>query len=98
MLPAYKVILPMIGTNRHIPLTYRYAPVTMQELGLPNMYSKQGASHIRMLLNHLPYRTKSGIALTLELEHMIIEIGTSCSNPLSLSFTKWGHLYTEYWL
>ena len=58
MLPVYKVILTMLGTNRHILLPYMCAPVIMQGLGLPNINSKQGTSHVRMLLNHLSYQMK----------------------------------------
>ena len=46
----YKMILPKMGINNHIPKVFRYAPKCFQGAELPNIYTDQGIYQINHFL------------------------------------------------
>ena len=86
-----------MGIIRSIASIYRYAPRSMNGLGLPHIFVEQGCHHIKSLLSHINTGTKLGISMTAQLEACAIEIGST--NPMfTLPFVHWEYLLTECWM
>ena len=98
MLPVYKNILSKIGANQKIPRVFRYASTGYQGLGLPHIYSRQGAAHLKLVLDHAAFEGKLGGGFNHLLECCRIEIGSACHNFFQLKYSKWSFLLTECWL
>ena len=97
MKPAYKVILSKLGSNRHIPLQYRYGPKELNGLGLPHLYTMQGTAKLKAFITHMKSGTKIGRTLEGQLEATNIEVGTS-EHLFDLEYRKWEVLMTTSWL
>ena len=97
MKPAYKVILAKLGSNRHIPRVYRYAPKGMNGLGLPHVYTMQGCAKLKSFLTHMRRGTKIGNSLETMLEASNIELGTDVC-IFSLKYDRWEKLLTRSWI
>ena len=98
MMPVYKNILSKIGANQKIPRVFRYASPGYHGLGLPHIYSRQGAAHLKLILDHAPFEGKLGGGFNHLLECCRIEIGTACSNIFQLKYSKWSFLLTDCWI
>ena len=97
MKPAYKVILSKLGSNRHIPLQYRYGPKELNGLGLPHLYTMQGIAKLKALITHMKSGSKIGRTLEGQLEATNIELGTS-EHLFDLEYREWELLMTKSWL
>ena len=97
MVPLTKHLLPKLGVNQHMPCAYRYAPASMQGLGIPHPYIEQGIEHIKHLTTHNKADTDSGKLLITTLDYLQLEIGTR-QPVLSASFRLFGHLATPSWI
>ena len=98
MLPAYKIILSKLGTNQKIPKVFRYAAFKHQGLGLPNIYSKQGIAHLKLIINNIPFKNKVGVALLTCIEYCVLELGSACDNLFTLDYKQWHFLLTDCWI
>ena len=97
MTPAYQAALPKLGSNRNIPLVYRYASVATQGLGLPHIYTMQGTSHIQVLISHMKRSDRIGKLLETEMEYLALEIG-NMKNIFTLDYNTWKFGCTDTWL
>ena len=97
MVPAYRSILPKMGICRTLPLEIRFGPSHLLGLGLINIYTAQGAEHIKMLLTHMKTNSKIGYTMLAFLEESNLEIGIS-SHLFHTSFTKYGFLLGDSWM
>ena len=96
MKPAYKIVLSKMGINRNIPLVYRYAPKSMNGLGVPHIYTMQGCAHIKSTIDHINSGTKLGTMMTAQLEAINIELGTD-KHLFLLHYPTWNRLLTDCW-
>ena len=96
MRTVYKVILSKIGVNRSVATIFRYAPKSMNGLGLPHIFIDQGCSQIKSLLSHINTKTKLGGTMSAQLESCSIELG-STRHMFTLRYDKWSHILTNCW-
>ena len=75
MAPVLMGGLPNIGVCKTMPRSLVYAPLKYQGLDIHNLYTTQGLSHIKGLLNHIWQGTTTGKLLQTSLEYAKIEVG-----------------------
>ena len=97
MVPAYKTALSKMGCNRNIPRVYRYAPVDVQGLGLPHLYTLQGVAHIKSVLAKMTKDQRTSALLVAQLEYLALEMG-NMNNIFSLEYCKWKKFTTSTWM
>ena len=97
MVSAYKAALPKMGSNRNLPLVYRYAPVAVQGLGLPHIYSMQGIAHIKIILSKIAKDERIGTLLLSQMEYLGLEIG-NMTNIFDLQYAEWKVFATSTWI
>ena len=97
MTPAYQAVLPKMGSNRNLPLVYRYAPISAQGLGLPHIYTMQGTAHIQVILSHIKRSDRIGKLIESEIESLSLEIGTM-NNIFTLNYETWSVGCTPTWI
>lgn len=95
--PLYKMILPKMGVNSHIPTAFRYVPRKLQGLELPNIYTDQGIYQIIHFLRHIGENTQDGKIIVINLEATQIVIGTS-TPFLNLPYHDYGNILPDCWM
>jgi hypothetical protein len=91
----YTALLPELGTHRHFPLQWRYAPLSLGGLALPRPYEQQGIGQTKFLLTMGESSSLPGRLLTATLENAQLELG-SMQPFLQLDYSRWGHLLTTH--
>ena len=97
MVSAYKAVLPKMGCNRNLPLVYRYAPVSVQGLGLPHVFSLQGIAHLKIMLSKIAKDERIGTLLLAQMEYLGLEIG-NMHNIFDLQYSEWSLFATPTWI
>ena len=95
--PIFKVILPKIGINRHLPKAYRYAPLSHHGLEMHDYFVDQGIDHIVTLLLHMAKDTFVGELVEATLEIAAIELGTG-QNVFDLPYYSYSQFLTDSWI
>ena len=94
--PLYKMILPKMGINNHIPTVFRYAPRSLQGCELPNLYTDQGIYQITHFLRHIGEDTQDGKMIVINIEAAQIHIGTSIPF-LHLPYPDYEYMLPDCW-
>ena len=97
MVPAYKAALPKMGCNRNLPRVYRYAPIEVQGLGLPHIYTMQGVAHIKTVLGKMSKDHRTTTLLIAQLEYLALEMG-NMNNIFSLDYATWKPFTSNTWM
>jgi hypothetical protein len=96
--PLLKAALPAAGICRNFPRVLVFAPTKYQGLGVPNLYTEQGISHIFQCLHHAHQQSNiTGQLLRASLEQLQLELGLP-GYPFSHEFKSFGHLATTSWI
>ena len=95
--PVFKVVLPKIGVNRHLPKTYRYASLSHHGLASQDYFVNQGVDHIVKMLAHIAKHTYVGGLLEAILELAALEIGSG-TNIFHLDYERYSGLLTDSWI
>ena len=97
MTPVLNVSLPHTHTCRNLPRAAVYSPKEEGGLGLTNLYTFQGCSHLSTFYEHISNTTMTGDLLRVTLEHAKLEIGVG-RNLFSLNFDLYKHIMTDSWI
>ena len=97
MAPLLTGGLPKIGCCKSMPRSLVYAPLKYQGLDIHNLYTTQGLSHIKGLLNHIWQGTTTGKLLQTSLEYAKIEVGLGGSY-FNNDYEVYGHLGEDTWI
>lgn len=95
--PLYKMILPKIGLNQHIPLAFRYAPKCFHGMELRDICTDQGIFQIIHFLQHIGEETQDGKMIICNIECAQIQIGT-VTPFLNLPFYEYEILLPNSWI
>ena len=72
-----KEFLPRSGVNRFVKRDVLYAPISLQGLGLKNLYMTQGLNHVCDIIEHTWKDSITGNFINVSLESLRLEIGTN---------------------
>ena len=95
--PILNVSLPAIGISRKFCRKYIQAPYECMGIGIPSLYTFQGASHIDLLVSHWKSDSDTGRLVRATVESLQLELGCSI-NPLHLPYDKWHQAATNSWI
>jgi hypothetical protein len=90
-------LLPLLGVNRNITKEWRTLPCAYGGVGLLSLPVEQLIARLNILSLHYGEQTIIGQKLQCSLHLLQLQIGTN-TNPLLLSYSKWGHLAPVSWL
>ena len=96
MTPILHTSLPKIRVCRNFPRDVVYGPKEEGGLGLTNLYTFQGCSHIAEFMEHLDANDMTGDLLRCSLEYATLEVGIG-HNLLTLDYHQYQHLLTDCW-
>jgi hypothetical protein len=98
MTPIIQAGLPCSGIVRTFPRALVYGPIEYQGLGIPDLYTSQGISHIERILKHSHLDDDiTGQFIRASVEQLKLEIG--CNGPtLSLPHEDFAKLATNCWI
>jgi hypothetical protein len=98
MSPLLHAALPAAGICRSFPRVLVYAPTKYYGLGVPNLYTEQGYSHITQILRHAhkPHSI-TGQLLRASMEQLSLELGLP-GTPFSQDYREFGILATPCWI
>ena len=75
--PVLNTALPAIGISRRFRREFIQGPAECMGLGLPSLYTFQGAAHIDLLVTHWRETNDTGNLLRASLESLKLEIGSN---------------------
>ena len=75
MAPVLATSLPKSSTCRNLPQDAVYAPKEEGGLGITNLHTFQGCSHIALFVEHIATDSITGQLLQTSLENMQLEVG-----------------------
>ncbi len=95
MTPTLQAGLPCSGIVRTFPRALEYGPIEYQGLGIPNLYTSQGISHIERIPKYSCLDVDiTGQLIRASVEQLKLEIG--CNGPvLSLPYADFAKLATN---
>ena len=94
--PTLNVALPAMGIARRFRREFIQGPFDCMGLGIPSLYTMQGAAHIDLVVSHWKENTDTGKLLRCSFENFRLEMGCE-GNPLDLPFEEWRHVATDSW-
>ena len=97
MAPVLETSLPGVGISRKFNRKYIHGPSECFGLGIPSLYSYQGASHIDMLTSHWKDNSTTSELLRCSMECLKVELGLPL-NPLNYQYDIWSEAVTPCWL
>jgi hypothetical protein len=89
--------LNILGIVRNVSTRLRKLHTTFGGFGLFNLPTEQLISRVNMLFQHYHISTNLSRKLDASLRYLQLQLGTP-HNPLTLDFSKWGHLAPLSWV
>lgn len=97
MAPVLHSSLPKNHICRNLPRDAVYGPKSEGGLGITNLFTFQGCTHLATFIEHFDTADMTGDLLRSSMEYATLEIGVG-RNLFSLDFDLYQHLLTECWI
>jgi hypothetical protein len=95
--PAIQAMLSKLHHNRHIARAIVYGPTSYGGLALPDLYSSQGITQLRLLLGHLRLQDKSAKLILIDMSYIQLLLGSS-TFFMNLDYNNYGKYTEQGWL